>query len=87
MDNMNTNAREHGKTQAMMYLEQKRKASSAETIGNVDEGKSEIISLPIYKLNTTYTSQRALRNKKLLLILTKIFSILLLYHTVMANGM
>ena len=38
MDNMNTNAREHGKTQAMMYLENKRKASSAETIGNIDEG-------------------------------------------------
>ena len=65
MDNMNTNAREHGKIQAMMYLENKRKASSAETIDNIDEGKSEIISLPIYKLNTTYTSQRALRNKKL----------------------
>ena len=65
MDNKNTTAREHGKTQAMMYLEKKRKASSAETIGNIDEGKSEIISLPIYKLNTTYTSQRALRNKKL----------------------
>lgn len=60
-----TATRETDKTQAMLYLENKRKSAETTQTGSINGEKSEIISLPIYKLNTTYTSQRALRNKAL----------------------
>lgn len=66
---MNTNgriSRDQSKKQVMEYLANKKKSYGAE-VHNRDtiHEKSEIISLPVHKLNTTYTSQRALRNKKL----------------------
>lgn len=60
MDNMNTNAREHGKTQAMMYLEQKRKANATDNNSDSRENKSDMMSLPVHKLKVVYTAQRAL---------------------------
>ena len=64
---MNTIAKETNKTQAMLYLENKRKANLTEqsTGQQIANGmKSEIISLPLYKLNVTETSQRDKLNKK-----------------------
>ena len=67
MNTMNAIAKETNKTQAMLYLENKRKANPTEqsTGQQIANGmKSEIISLPLYKLNVTETSQRDKLNKK-----------------------
>lgn len=65
MNTMNAMSKETNKTQAMLYLENKRKMAETGQTTNVSGEKTEIISIPIYKLNTTYTSQRTLRNRRL----------------------
>ena len=65
MNTMNAMSKETNKTQAMLYLENKRKMAETGQTANVSGEKTEIISIPIYKLNTTYTSQRTLRNRRL----------------------
>lgn len=61
---MNTNgriSREQSKKQVMEYLANKKKSIDAEMHSkNINHGKSEIMSLPVYKLCVTPTSQRAL---------------------------
>lgn len=94
MNTMNAMSKETNKTQAMLYLENKRKMAETGQTANVSGEKTEIISIPIYKLNTTYTSQRTLRNRRLAENIASNFDknlfqpiVLLWYHTVMVSGM